>query len=250
MSNKERIIVLVRAIPEESKKYGHKVCVAGINEAGEWRRLYPFKFIYGQNLIDFRKKDIIEVNLKEPDNDKRKESRKVESHKKVDSLDDKQVLDKIIPLMSSVEKLKERKASLGVVKPLLESIEVKINDTNLYDSQQYLSLTEDFLEKRERVKMPIELRYIFKCKNEEECKKPHRMILIDWELNELTRNILKQHQDKNTIEQKIKDKFSDFMKERDLYFFLGTHFRWGTWIIIGLFYPHKNLRVQKALDQF
>ena len=250
MNSKERILVLVRAIPEQSKKYGHKVCVAGINDAGEWRRLYPFKFIYGQNLIDFRKKDIIEVDLKEADNDRRRESRKVVSHKKEGSVEDRQVLDKVVPLLSSIEKLKEKKSSLGVVKPLLEGIEVKVNDTNLYDSQQYLSLTEDFLEKREKVKMPVELRYIFKCKDEEQCKKPHKLILIDWELNELTRNILRRYRDKSLIEQKIKEKFFGFMKERDLYFFLGTHFRFSTWMIIGIFYPQKNLRVQKAFDQF
>lgn len=73
---KERILILVRAMPEESRKHGHNVCVAGINENGEWRRLYPFRFVYGKRDIDFRKKDVIEAELALPDNDKRPESRK------------------------------------------------------------------------------------------------------------------------------------------------------------------------------
>lgn len=77
----ERILVLVRAIPEESKKYGYTVCVAGLNENNEWRRLYPFKFRYENRSLDFRKKDMIEVETIPSENDKRKESRKVTRHR-------------------------------------------------------------------------------------------------------------------------------------------------------------------------
>ncbi len=106
MNKTENILVLVRAIPEKSRKYGHIVCVAGINENKEWRRLYPFKFSYGKDSIGFKKKDFINVDLKAPENDKRKESRKVVKYNKVKSLDDKHVLEKILPLVSSIEKLK------------------------------------------------------------------------------------------------------------------------------------------------
>ena len=95
--------------------------------------------------------------------------------------------------------------------------------------------------------MPIELRYIFRCKDEPNCKKTHKMILIDWEMNELSRNILRNYQDKAVIEQKIKEKFFDFMQKRDLYFILGTHFKYKTWMIIGLFYPDSELKAQKSL---
>lgn len=57
----EKIVVLVRATPEESKKHGYPVCVVGINEKGEFRRVYPFEFSYGEKLIDLKKKDRIEV---------------------------------------------------------------------------------------------------------------------------------------------------------------------------------------------
>ncbi|MCL7410323.1 MAG: hypothetical protein M8350_00715 [Methanosarcinaceae archaeon] len=89
---------------------------------------------------------------------------------------------------------------------------------------------------REKVKMPIEFRYIFKCKDEPECT-GHKIILIDWELNELARNIMRKDKDPDVIKEKIKNKLFDYMKTRDLYFFMGTHFRFGTWIIIGIFYP-------------
>ncbi|MFH0860008.1 MAG: hypothetical protein V1921_02300 [Candidatus Altiarchaeota archaeon] len=250
MTTKEKILVLVRATPEESTRYGHKVCVAGITEKGEWRRLYPFKFVYGEKRIDFKKKDIIEVELGEPDNDKRTESRKVFGYKNLNSpLDDTNTLKRILPLLSSIEKLEAKKASLGVIKPILSDIDVKVNDTKIYDDQAYFSLTGNFMEKREKVKMPIELRYHFKCENEPSCK-GHKIILIDWELNELARNVLKKENEDGIAQQKIKERFYDFMLERDVYFILGTHFKFGTWMIIGLFYPPKELLYQKSLTKW
>jgi len=240
----ERILVLVRAIPEKSERYGYLICVAGINERNEWRRLYPFKFSYGEGLVDFGKKDLIDVILEDPDNDKRKESRKVINHENLNSkLNDEEVLQRIIPLVSSIEKLKKEEASLGIIKPELTGIDITINSTDIYDQQKYFSFVDDYLERREKVKMPVELRYQFKCKDETECK-GHNIILIDWELNELVRNVMRNEKDKKNIEDKIKFKFFDFMKTRDLYFLMGTHFRFGTWIIIGLFYPQKRKSIQ------
>jgi hypothetical protein len=96
--------------------------------------------------------------------------------------------------------------------------------------------------------MPIELRYKFKCDNEPDCK-GHNIILIDWELNELARNVLKTEADAEKARRKITEKFYDFMLERDLYFILGTHFKYGTWMIIGLFYPPKGLLSQKSIEE-
>ncbi|CAG1021709.1 hypothetical protein DOJK_01191 [Patescibacteria group bacterium] len=240
----ERILVLVRAIPEKSERYGYSICVAGLNEKSEWRRLYPFQFSYGERLVDFGKKDLINVTLADPDNDKRRESRKVTTHENLKSpLNDEEILQRIIPLVFSIEKLNKEDASLGVIKPELTGIDVKINSTEIYDGQTYFSVAGDYLEKREKVKMPVELRYQFKCKNEPECK-GHNIILIDWELNELARNVMRNEKDKKIIENKIKFKFFDFMKTRDLYFLMGTHFRFSTWIIIGLFYPQKRKGIQ------
>jgi len=75
--------------------------------------------------------------------------------------------------------------------------------------------------------------------------------IIDLEINELFRNIVKSGiTDKRVLEEKIKKKLYEFMKDRDLYFIIGTHFRFGTPIIIGLFYPKKGISQQKSLDKF
>ncbi len=247
----EKIVVLVRATPEESKKHGYLVCVAGINEKGEFRRVYPFEFSYGEKLIDFKKKDRIEVVLTEPDNDQRRESRKQISYKNLHSpVEDEELRNLLRSKVSSIEKLTEENASLGVVKPELLDVKIEINSTEIYDKQQYFNLMGDYLvEKREKVKMPVELRYHFRCKNDPTCK-GHQIILLDWELNELARNVMRTDIDPASIEEKIRNKFYDFMKERDIYFVMGTHFRFKTWMIIGIFYLRKEGKKQKELFDF
>jgi hypothetical protein len=247
----EKLVVLVRATPEESKKHGYLVCVAGINENGEFRRVYPFEFSYGEKLIDFKKKDRVEVVLTEPDNDQRRESRKQIRYRNLHSpVEDEELRNLLRSKVSSIEKLTEENASLGVVKPELLNVKIEINSTEIYDKQQYFNLMGDYLvEKREKIKMPVELRYHFRCKNDPACK-GHKIILLDWELNELARNIMRTDTDLASIEEKIRNKFYDFMKDRDLYFVMGTHFRFKTWMIIGIFYLRKEDRNQKELFDF
>lgn len=76
-------------------------------------------------------------------------------------------------------------------------------------------------------------------------KKPHKIKVIDWEVNELARNVMKGGGTKGQIREKIRQKLFDWMKERQLYFFMGTYFKYGTWIIIGIFYPDKEVAGQE-----
>ena len=40
----EEVAIVVKAVPQPSKKYGETACCAGITRQGEWRRLYPIRF--------------------------------------------------------------------------------------------------------------------------------------------------------------------------------------------------------------
>jgi hypothetical protein len=40
----EEIVIVVKAVPQPSKKYGETVCCAGLTRRGEWRRLYPIRY--------------------------------------------------------------------------------------------------------------------------------------------------------------------------------------------------------------
>ncbi len=41
---REKILITVKTYPTLSKKYAELVCTAGVNEAGDWRRIYPIPF--------------------------------------------------------------------------------------------------------------------------------------------------------------------------------------------------------------
>jgi hypothetical protein len=41
MTQKEKILITVKAYPTLSGKYGELVCIAGIREDGSWVRIYP-----------------------------------------------------------------------------------------------------------------------------------------------------------------------------------------------------------------
>ena len=249
---KEEIAVLVRSTPEKSKKdgNGHPVGVTGINKDGELLRLYPFGFRYGEGVVDFRKNDLLEVTVTKPEHDIRWESRKVLSYVNLQSpLKEREIKELVLPLVKSVERLNTEGASLGVVKPEILDIEIKVNSIETCDRQQYFNLMGDFLEKGERARMPVEVRYIFRCEGEEACR-GHKIILLDWEFNETIRNIIRDEQEPAGVERKIREHFFNLMQEKELYFIMGTHFTYGIWMITGIFCPEKNSRNQSNLSGF
>lgn len=247
---KEKVLVLTRATPEESRKYGYKVCVAGITENGEWRRLYPFTFQYGKVSLPFGKKDIIEVETEKNSEDARKESRKVRSFEKIPlPKDDREIVRLLNGLVCTVENMKNKGDSLCVIKPEIAGLDIIINDMNICDEQTYFSLSAG-LGKREKTKIPIECSYIFTCGGECCGSRSHKMIIIDWEVNELARNVLKSEPNKTEAERKIRAKLFHWMKTREVYFILGTHFKWKTPMIIGIYYPSSVAAGQSMLKEF
>jgi len=249
---KEEIAVLVRATPEKSRKNGdvHAVGVTGINKAGELLRLYPLRFRYGEGLVDFRKNDLLEVTVTKPEHDLRWESRKVLDYVNLEKpAKDREIKELILPLVTSLEKLNIEGASLGVVKPELLDVEVKVNSIETCDRQQYFNMMGDFLEKGEKARMPVEVRYTFRCEGEEACR-GHKIILLDWELNETVRNIVREEREPEAMKKRIREQLFELLKEKEFYFIMGTHFIYGTWMITGIFYPEKENRNQSSIFDF
>jgi hypothetical protein len=249
---KEKIAVLVRATPEKSKRNGegHAVGVTGINKDGELLRLYPLRFRYGEGLVDFRRNDLLEVTVTRPENDMRWESRKVLDYVNLGRpAKDREIKELILPLVTSLERLNIEGASLGVVKPELLDIEVKVNSLETFDRQQYFDMMGDFLEKGEKAGMPVEIKYTFRCEGEEACR-GHKIVLLDWEINETVRNIVREEKEHLAVKKRIKEKLFERLKEKELYFIMGTHFTYGTWLITGIFCPEKESVNQRSIFDF
>jgi hypothetical protein len=249
---KERLLVLAKACPIVSKSYEHLVCVAGITDKGEWRRVYPvpWKVFWKDKGSPFKKKSWIEYELlSDEPSDHRPESRKVipETIKLLEEasfFEIKKMLDEKLTSLEELNKADHTSVSLGVVKP-------RIIDFVWKKAAHYEELVEkqkqQTLNKSSAVMIDIperEFRYKFKCSDS--CNIIHDMLCEDWEVSELFRNCKKKlgeagYEDLDAVCRKVKEKMFDFMKQKkDLYFVVGTEYRFGTYMIVGLICPRKN----------
>src|SRR5690348_13120799 len=74
--NREEVLILVKAVPRPSQRYGETVCCAGVTLERTWRRLYPVRF---RHLRDnqFNRWQWVSYCWRSPTSDTRRESRHV-----------------------------------------------------------------------------------------------------------------------------------------------------------------------------
>jgi hypothetical protein len=270
----EKIRVLAKTYPEISSKHGPLVCVAGINEYREWRRLYPIplKIWINEEYKDvrFKKWDIIEVEVSEkpPPHDRRFESRQVINWKNiriVNHIEDWGIKLGIVKelLDPDIESIANSGRSLGVIKPtrildffskprnkLRDEAEKEVlKKMDKVDSTvtllEYLQINNKHLlpevkEPDVKVEELPWIGYKFYCSNPR-CR-GHEMMVIDWEAQELFRKY-------KTVEGPVKQKlFNELVSKRDLYFIVGNTWKYHkSFMIIGLFYPPKEIAPVKPL---
>jgi len=256
MWEKKKIIILVKAYPERSSRYGSIICMAGITKEGDWIRIFPVEFDYFIKKLKIKKFTLIEAEVeKASEKLMRKESYKVKRNS-IKILDDslsklrgsnaetKKIWQErkklILPYVNtSIEELKQKyevdRTSLGLIKPNLIELNFRKPLKDIIIEHQTLlqkTLNNDYIRVADKIEHIIS--YIFKC-NDPTCK-GHDLTCEDWELFGAIRNWKYPPKEK---ELKIREKFFDWMKKRDLYFYVGTLSQFPNWIIIGLFYPPK-----------
>lgn len=248
---KERLLVLAKASPEISSKYEHLVCVAGITESGEWRRIYPIPWKMFGRFSDknFKKKSWIEYELEdEAPSDHRPESRKI----KFDSIrplgeakyqDIEALLIEHTICIEELERKGPKVQSLGVVKPL-EIMDFAPVDNTHYEKLVTKGAQRDLFGKS-AIKLDIpryKYRYVFKDDKE---GRVHELLCEDWEVGELYRNCEKyrklgKYKDVAEVHSKVKEKMlSRITKYNHVYFVVGSHYRFPTYMIVGVVYPKK-----------
>ena len=239
LGRKERILILVKAYPAYSKKYGYVICTAGLTEDGEWRRIFPIPLsVYREKR--FEKRTWIEVEIRDEKPEHRKESRKIYPHSvrilnEEDIEEVRKMLKSHVTTLESLKKAyKEDRTSLGVVKPLLLKFDF---DPRKSSKRNTIMLYQRTLIPTIKVEeLPYWPKYRFKCA--ENCP-GHSIICEDIEAIELIRKLRKKYADDGIVREKAKQKLYAFMKGRDLYFIMGTHYKYATWLIVGLFYPPR-----------
>lgn len=251
MGRKEKLLVIAKAYPEYSKRYhSFLMCTAGLTEEGEWRRIFPIP-IEEFFKITFKKREWIEYEIRDEHGDHRKESKKIfpatirptgkyENIETIRSIFKKECTS----LESLSEKYKDDKTSIGIIKPTLLSFEMKERNNSLekeawlkFQITLFPTIGVDILHKYPR--------YIFKCNRE--CNSYHKIMCEDVEAIELCRKLNKKYGENGAYDA-IKEKLFDWMKTRELYFVVGTHYIYATWIIISLVYPEK--RYNRQITEF
>jgi len=253
------LMLMVKTYPQPSKKYQNLVCSAGITEDGRWMRLYPVKFELFLGDDSIHKYDILKLMVEKNRSDHRKESFKVikilerfPQEEEPDWAERERWLNKV-GLDSSLEDLDIRYhkdfTSLGIIKP--KEIRDLISEKPVSEEDLQISKEIQMTLFNERIRSVDEImnkfQYIFSC--DRECT--HEIMCEDWELLEAYRKYWEIYGDPSTVWEKLHNRFFSWLSKRDLYFIMGTHSRFPTWMIIGLHYPPGIIaRSNGSLDDF
>ena len=248
---KERLLVLAKAAPEASKKYQELICIAGITDKGEWRRIYPvpWEIFWGSRKTKFKKKTWIEYELEGSNSsDHRPESRKIKCNTikvlKGESFSNiEKMLLKRITTIKSLEKRGHITVSLGVIKP--EIIDFQPMDNKKYEKVLGMGKQKTLFGKKAYRLEPPEYKsqYIF---IDETGEKPHKMLCEDWEIERLYSSCKKyfkegKYKSMDEVHEKVKDKMLNKITQYGhTYFIVGTHYRFNTYDIVGVIYPKKG----------
>jgi hypothetical protein len=145
--------------------------------------------------------------------------------------------------MCVLNSITQTKCSLGIIHPkrindfIIEPIERewKPEWKSLYDQLRLLGPEQKPLEK-----ISYKFSYDFIC-GESGCK-GHKMMIEDWEICELYRKMRDKYEDEAVAISEVKKKFFNQIcaSDRDTHFFVGTVLKFGSWVILGAFWPKKE----------
>ena len=260
----KKVCVMVRTYPMPARKGIEVSCTAGITDKGKWIRLFPVPYRFLGQDKRFRKYQWIEVSVQKG-NDPRPESYRIfEDTIKIIStpLSTRHKWEARRNIISPVQAHclccleRERKLNgvptLGFFKPqYIEKLLIKKDDSPWTQKQLHALQQGHLFNKRpikQLEKIPYEFRYKFQCA-EKRCN-GHTLICTDWEIGESWRKWSREYG--NEWEEKFRNKYEREMIEKyDTHFFVGTHRGHAqTWMIVGLFYPPRDMKPSAGLPLF
>ena len=240
----ETIIVTVKTYPTLSKAYVETVCTAGINDRGEWRRLYPIRFRYLAGDKQFKLFDRIKVRLAEHSSDGRPESRRP-------STDTIQVLDHLTDwslrhqwvgqtTLDSLKEMIDKGRSIGPIRCQEVLDFYWRNDSKAWSPDQQEQLRQQELWESsapaELEKIPYKFRIHWK--DGEGAEYDHEF--ISWEVCQTWRAYRRTYTNPLAV---MRDKWlGDILsKDRYLAFFMGNRARFRqVFMVCGTYNPPKR----------
>lgn len=267
----KKVLITVTTYPLPSRSHDELVCTAGVLETGEMIRIYPVPLSFlidlkGSGQVKNVKYTWIEVGLKKRTDDFRPEShspvnydfRDLKIGNRLDTQDNWRARKEVClkNVYTNMDKLIEdsrapKNLSLAVFKPAsIIGLEWEPTDREWKNEWKDLRKQGDlFLPDKEPEILIPKLPYKFSYAFTDETGKQRKLMIEDWEIGALYWNCLKQA-DGNELEalQKVKAKYQDEFRDKDLYLFMGTTKEWhmrrarNPFVIIGVFYPKKQIQ--------
>lgn len=265
-----KVLLTVVTYPLPSRSYDELVCTAGILETGEWIRIYPvpLSFLMGEKIdgiLKSYKYTWIELELNKREKDFRPESYSPINY----DFKDLNVLERIDTknnwylrkelclknVYTNLDLLLEdskdpKNISLVTFKPSsIQAFEIKEDDREWKNEWKELRKQKDlFFEDKSPEIMIKKLPYKFYYKFTDDAGRSSTMMIEDWEIGQLFWNCLrKSNGDERIALEKVRQMYEDeFIKNKDIYLFLGTTMEWhrrrgkNPFVIIGVFYPKKD----------
>lgn len=242
MSNFEgtsEAIILVKASPQVGKKHGETVCCAGVNDAGEWVRLYPVTFRTLDQASQFRRWDRIRFRWQKPKDDPRPESLRVD-HQSIEiigELKQKERLNFLQRLeVSSINKIKAEGKTLALLRPrdLKFSIEKKSGDALVEEKKKFAESAAQADMFNSSPLIPYEpCPYVFKYSYVTDDGE-RTGTCQDWETDATFYNWNRHYGEQKALEN-MQRVFGDEYPSKGMVFAMGTHSLYpDTWLINGI----------------
>ena len=258
----------MKTYPTLSVKYEEVVCTAGLSEDGSWIRIYPIPFRKLDYEKQYKKHDWVEIDLVRHRSDFRPESYRpysidtpIRHTGHLDATGNWKERKELVlqnvhyDLSGLIQQAKDSEicTSLATYRPeeVLEFIaketdrewdKIKIAKLRASRAQGNLfEYPEDPFQGMK--KLPYKFQYKLKDRNGE----VHQLMILDWEIGALYWKVLAKHEgdEERAIADVRKKYWDDFVKTKDLFFFLGTtkshHYTsHNPFLIIGTFTPKKE----------
>jgi hypothetical protein len=270
--SRQKVLITVTTYPLPSRSYDELVCTAGILENGDWIRIYPVPLSF---LIDLKGRGKVK-NVKytwiELDLVKRKDDFRPESHSPV-NYDFKDIIvgapvgtegnwyhrKKLCLRNVYTNKSKllrdskdPKNISLATFKPS-KILGLKIEEDNREWKDEWVELRKqgDLFATVKPVETIIpKLPYKFYYSFLDDSGIESNLMIEDWEIGALFWNCRRlAGGDEEVALKKVREKYEGkFIKENEIYFFLGTTKEWhrrradNPFVIIGVFYPKIELQ--------
>ncbi len=237
-SGRERVVILVKALPHVGQKHGETVCCAGVTLDGEWRRQYPIHF---RRLKDgFSRWQWIEYDWIAPgSDDRRKESRRVQEDtiKTLEIMPERDRANFLNPIiMNSTDEAASKGMTLALVQPKNVKFTYKKKTADQLDKEraayQEAARQKSLFDADLNALEPCPYAFYFDWTDQD--GKSHKATCDDWET---AATFYRRRMNKGESEALISMNytFGEEYPKKGMAFAMGTHSRRPEqWLLVGL----------------